>query len=199
MVKGEESLTYLRFLDQLRDLAPNLAGKRGTPLWLLLQTYDNLSEDSVNPQERGYGLEEIMNGLCEICKISVRRSFKRNKGGEQVDGAFELNGSYYLVECRWRKEKASGGDVDGLLAKVGRSGSQTLGIFVSMEGWSVHVVSLLKQNPMKRIILVSGKDIRGVLVGDIGLIRMLHAKIEALNVDAEPFRSVEDILSRRAT
>ena len=198
MVKGADSLTYLRFLDQLRDLDRNLAGTRGTPLRLLLQTYDDLSHESVTPQQRGYGLEEIMNGLCEISKISVRNSFRRNKGSEQIDSAFRLDGSFYLVECRWREKKADQSDVEGLIGKVRRSGVHTMGMFLSMNGWSDNVVELLKKDLPGRIILANGNDIRRVLVGDIELIQMLHAKIEALNVDAEPFRSVEDILSRKS-
>ena len=199
MVKGANSLTYLRFLDQLRDLDRNLAGTRGTPLRLLQQTYDDLSHDSVNPQQRGYKLQDILNKLFKISCITVRRSFTRNEGGEQIDGAFELKSRHCLVECRWRQRMADVREVDGLLGQLGRSGDHAMGVFLSINGWSTNVPGLVKQNRIKRIILVNGEDIRRVLVGDIELTEMLDSKIKALDMDAEPFRSVEDILSRKAT
>ena len=199
MVKGAESLTYLRFLDQLRDLDRDLAGRRGTPLRLLQQTYDDLSHESVNPQQRGYRLQDILNELFTISRVPVRRSFTRNAGGEQIDGAFELDSRNCIVECRWRQRMADVREVDGLLGQVGRSGDHAMGVFLSINSWSANVPGLVKQNGIKRIILVNGEDIRRVLVGDIELREMLDLKIKALDVDTEPFRSVEDILSSRST
>ena len=72
-------------------------------------------------------------------------------------------------------------------------------MFISVKGWSANVPQLLKQNRFKRIILVDGEDIRGVLAGNIKLAEMLRSKIEVLNLYTEPFRSVEDILSSEST
>ena len=196
MIKGRESSTYLKFLDQLGDLDLNLTHGRGTPLRLLLREYDDLSNDSTNPQARGYRLEKIMNSLFGISKILVSESFTRNAGGEQIDGAFKLGDSYYLVECRWRAKMASGAEVDGLGSKLDRSGGQIMGVFISVSGWSSKVVPLMKQNPNKKVLLMDGEDIREVLAGSIPLVELLQAKIEALNLKSEPFMSVAEILSK---
>ena len=197
MIKGRESLTYLKFLDQLRDLDPNLAGTLGTPLRLLLKTYEELKAESLTPQARGYQLEKILNSLFNISKIPVKDSFKRNKGGEQIDGAFEFGNWYYLVECKWRKKLSDIRDVDGLHGKLERSGLQTMGVFISVNGWSSHVVDLLKQNKLKNVLLVDGVDIQTVLQGGIPLNDLLKAKIDALNLKSEPFISVKDILRNK--
>ena len=196
MIKGRESSTYLKFLDQLGDLDLNLTHGRGTPLRLLLREYDDLSNDSTDPQARGYRLEKIMNSLFGISKILVSESFTRNAGGEQIDGAFKLGDSYYLVECRWRAKMASGTEVDGLGSKLGRSGGQIMGVFISVSGWSSKVVPLMKQNADKKVLLMDGEDIRAVLAGSIPLVELLQAKVEALNLKSEPFVGVGEILSK---
>jgi hypothetical protein len=66
---------------------------------LLLQMFDELSR-SHNPQRRGYLLQELLTRLFDVHGIPVYASFTRNEGGEQIDGAFQLNSWYYLVECR---------------------------------------------------------------------------------------------------
>ena len=147
MIKGQESWTYLKFLDQLGELDPSLTSGRGTPLRLLLRVYDELSSGSTTPQARGYLLEKLMKSLLELSNARVRQSFTRNAGGEQIDGAFELDGWYYLVECKWVAAMTNQSEVDGLLGKLGRSGTQTMGMFISVNGWSVHVVDLLNPNP----------------------------------------------------
>ena len=63
----------------------------------------------------------------------------------------------------WRARLADIRQLDGLAGQVSRSGKQTMGLFLSVDGWSGHVVPLLKQNPDKNIILMEGLDLRGVL------------------------------------
>lgn len=193
MIKGQESHTYLKFLDQLGDLNPKLAQGRGTPLKLLLKSYDSLGKESIRFRERGYRLEGIMNGLFDLSGISASQPFRRNAGGEQIDGAFELDNRYYLVECKWRGKKSSPAELDALLGKVRRTGGHSHGVFVSVNGWSRNVVNLLKQDIAKTTILMNGEDLHAVLRGEVLLQDMIRAKVEALSLRAEPFYGWEDI------
>ena len=190
MIKGQDSLTYLKFIDQLGELAPNLTNGRGTPLRLLRNGFETMSDGGTTPQKRGILFEQLINQWFELEGILVRNSFKRNGGGEQIDGSFELDGWYYLVECKWQSEMTSEQEVSGLLGKLGRSGVQTLGVFISVNGWSSHVVPLMKQNSDKRIFLVNGEDIKQALSGKVGLVDMLRTKKEALNLSSEPYARV---------
>lgn len=83
---------------------------------------------------------------------------------------------------------------DTLYAKIGRSGRQTMVLFVSINGWSDNVVTLLKQNTDKPILLMNGNDLQAVLEGKIALDCLLKSKTRALNVEAEPFRGADEII-----
>ena len=61
-------------------------------------------------------------------------SFARNSGGEQIDGAFKLDDWHYIVECRWRERLADIRQLDGLYGQVQRSGRQTMGLYLSVNG-----------------------------------------------------------------
>ncbi|MER9548345.1 hypothetical protein [Mesorhizobium sp. M0322] len=160
---------------------------------LLLAQFDQATMSS-DHQERGYFLEDLLNRTFDLHGIPVLRAFRRNGGGEQIDAAFELDGWHYIVECRWRTRLADIRQLDGLAGQVARSGRQTMGLFLSVEGWSDHVVPLLKQNPDKAIFLMEGFDLRTVLDQRLDLRRLLKAKISALNLEAEPYLSVSQIL-----
>ncbi|MCL5961058.1 MAG: restriction endonuclease [Chloroflexi bacterium] len=165
---------------------------------LLLMMFDDLG-DLTRPgdeQKRGYFLQELLNRAFDLHGIPVRRSFTRNEGAEQIDGAFILNGWHYLVECRWRQKLTDTREVDGLKGQVDRSGKQTMGVFLSINGWSNHVPSLLKQNPNKSIILMEGYDLRRVLSDPLDLLDFLLAKVAKLNLEGEPFLSVSDYLGK---
>ncbi len=165
-------------------------------LELLLMMFDDLArlEDA---QRRGYLLQDLLNRLFDLYQLPVMQSFTRNKGAEEIDGAFKLDGWYYIVECRWRKNSADIRELDGLEGAVRRSGKQTMGLFLSINGWSANVQTILKQNPEKTIILMEGYDLRTVLSGQIDLQDFLLAKLAHLNLKAEPFLGVTEYLNRR--
>ena len=188
MIRGKDCVKYLKFMDELGEVAPYLTNGRGTPLRLLLKDFECLLEDSATPQRRGILFEQIMNKLFNLEELLVvKESFRRNEGGEQIDGSFELDGWYYLVECKWQSRMTSQQEIDGLSGKVARSGAQTLGVFISVNGWSSNVVKLMKQNKEKNIFLINGKDLRSALLGEMKVVDLLRTKKEALNLRAEPY------------
>ena len=160
---------------------------------LLLMQFDDAMQ-SESPQRRGYLLEDLLARTFGLHGVDVARSFRRNEGGEQIDGAFRFDGWHYIVECRWRTEPADMRQLDGLLGQVGRSGHQTMGLFLSINGWSGNVVPLLKQAGDKRLILMDGYDLRCVLARQIELRSLLISKIAALNFKSEPFLSAGELL-----
>jgi len=162
---------------------------------LLLMMFDEMAR-SDDPHGRGYLLQDLMNRLFDLHEIPVYRSFTRNSGGEQIDGAFKLEGWHYIVECRWRERLADIRQLDGLYGQVQRSGKQTMGLYLSINGWSENVPPLLKQNSDKCILLMDGYDLRCVLSSEADLTEFLMAKLASLNLEAEPHLGVKDFRQR---
>lgn len=160
---------------------------------LLLMMFDEMAK-SKHLQQRGYLLQDLLNRLFDLHGIPVVGSFTRNTGGEQIDGAFTLDGWHYIVECRWRQKIADIRELDGLTGPVGRSGKQMMGLFISINGWSENVPNLLKQNPDKSVILMDGYDLRCVLDQQADLTNFIRAKIKRLNFKSEPFLSAPEYL-----
>lgn len=154
---------------------------------LLLMMFDEMATMKYNPQKKGYLLEELVNMLFQIYDIALLESFRRNNGGEQIDGAFKLDGWHYIVEMKWTNQLTDMKQLDSLYGKISRSGKQTMGLFISINGWSSNVISLMKQHPNKAIFLIDGYDLRVVLSGEIDLIELLQKKIAKLNLMAEPY------------
>jgi len=163
---------------------------------LLVLMFDEMAK-SADPQQRGYLLQELLNRAFDLHEVPLHRPFTRNQGGEQIDGAFRMEGWHYLVECRWRKKLADIRELDGFAGQVVRSGKQGMGLFLSINGWSDNVPGLLKQNPDKSIVLMDGYDLRTVLTGRVDLRDFILAKAARLTLATEPFLSVMDYLGGR--
>jgi hypothetical protein len=160
---------------------------------LLLMMFDDLTV-SPDPQRRGFLLQDLLNRVFDLYEIPVVGSFTRNAGGEQVDGAFKLDGWHYLVECRWREKLADIRAVDGLLGQISRSGKQTMGVYLSINGWSENVPALLKQNAEKSILLIEGHALRCSLARQADWKDYLTAAIAHLSLRAEPYLSMPEYL-----
>jgi len=189
MIRGHESDIYLKFLSELKRISPDTVPRPITELDVLYQYYQNLKA-SDNPQERGYKLQHLLNRLFTYSAIITEESFFRNNGAEQIDGAFEFQGWYYIVECRWTKKLADSREVDGLLGPVERSGKQTMGLFFSINGWSENVPETLKKNKNKSVVLMNGDELEEILKGNINLKQVLKRKLKALNIESKPFLDI---------
>lgn len=95
---------------------------------LLLMMFDAMAI-SKEPHQRGYLLQTLIEQTLDLHDLPVVKSFIRNSGGEQIDGAFKLEGWHYIMECRWRDKLADIRELDGLNGQVDRSGKQTMGYF----------------------------------------------------------------------
>jgi len=71
-----------------------------------------VSEDA---QQRGFELERIMYDIFELFDLDPRASFR--VVGEQIDGAFSLDGTDYLFEAKWQKARCGASDLDTFAAK----------------------------------------------------------------------------------
>lgn len=124
-------------------------------------------------QRRGYSLERFLNELFGLFDIDAKSPFKVL--GEQIDGAFTLEGTEFLLEARWRAAKASPADLDGFKGKIERKLDNTLGLFLSMNGFEDSAVQL-HSSGRAVMILMDGSDLSAVIEGRIVLPELLSRK-----------------------
>lgn len=128
---------------------------------------------SNNPQTRGFTLEEIMRQLFELFDLDPKASFRIT--GEQIDGAFTFDNTDYLFEAKWQKNPVDIGDLDAFSGKISRRLENTLGLFLSVNGFSKEGVVAHSHGP-KLLILMDGSDLVTVLEDRIDLVELLKRK-----------------------
>ncbi len=151
---------------------------------------------SAGDQERGYGFQDAIAKLFRIEGMTWEPGYRRSE--TEVDGAVDLDGWYYLVETRWRRRPANWSDLETLRAKVRRSSRQTMGLFMSMSGWTPSASETLRAGGEQAVLLVGREDIAVVLAGTMGLAELLRAKARHLALFGEPYLSPSAMASARA-
>jgi hypothetical protein len=128
---------------------------------------------SDNAQSRGFELERVMYELFELFDLDPKASFKNT--GEQIDGAFSLESTEYLFEAKWQKELVNKADLVVFSDKVNTKLENTLGIFLSINGFSTDGVSA-HQAGGASILLVDGGDLMAVFEERIDFVSLLLRK-----------------------
>jgi hypothetical protein len=123
-------------------------------------------------QARGYALEKFLNGLFALFDIDAKAPFKIM--GEQIDGAFTFEGEF-LLEAKWQEARTPVADLDSFAAKVGRKLDNTLGLFLSMNGYQPSAIEVHSRG-RPTMILMDGADLSAVIEGRISLPDLLRRK-----------------------
>lgn len=104
-----------------------------------LQQKLDAMHSKVGTQEGGYEFEEWFYEFLDFCEITNRKPYKSD--GRQIDGSLTHDGTTYLVELKFTKKQSGAPDIDSLKAKVNKMADNTMGIMVSISGYSSVAIS----------------------------------------------------------
>lgn len=144
-----------------------------------------------NAQRRGYSLEKFLRELFNLFDLDPRASFKIV--GEQIDGAFTFEGTDYLFEGKWQQDFVPAADLDILAGKLLRKLDNTLGLFLSINGFSEDGVKA-HSSGRRLMILMDGSDLMAVLEGRIDLVQLLLRKRREASQTGNIYLKIHEIL-----
>lgn len=126
-----------------------------------------------DPQKRGYQLEGLLNDIFHLFDLDPKSAFKIK--GEQIDGSFTFDNQDYILEAKWQKQLVNAGDLYKFGGKISGKLKNTLGLFISLDGFSSECTET--GSPLlKSMILMDGEDLMFVLEGRISLNEMIFIK-----------------------
>lgn len=184
---AERSIGHLRQLQEIRDhkiqeqrkereRKEAEAQRPKKPLPELKAQFISLLQGHVIGAKRGYALEEILQSLSKLESLETTEPFRFN--GEQIDGSIKFDGEHYLVEAKWQDRAAANEGVYQFAGKI-EGKMYGRGLFISIHGFSDHVVSSLVAGKAIKTVFIDGGDLILVLEGLISFSTMLDKKIKA--------------------
>ncbi len=139
----------------------------------LQEKFNQLKLDK-NPQQRGYEFEKLLFELLEYENLSPSPSYRVQ--GEQIEGFFEFENRFFLLEAKWRKS-VSVSEVYRFRAKVEGKLAGTLGVFISMTGYTADVATVLRYGKELNVILFNRKDMEFALADNCSFGTVLKTKL----------------------
>ncbi|NOL51510.1 hypothetical protein [Pelistega suis] len=153
----EKRQTFKNYQDELLNLKQEF--------FALAASQDN--------QQRGFKLERLMKGLFTLNDLDPKASFK--VVGQQIDGAFTLDGTEFLFEAKWVRSPINSADLAIFKEKIKSKLENTLGLFLSVDGFSEDGITA-SQSSDKVMILMDGSDLMAVLDERISFVTLINRK-----------------------
>jgi len=157
----------------------------------LQELNDRLTELSskLGSQEAGYEFQDWFYDLLDFSEIPNRKPYVHK--GRQIDGSLTISGTTYLVELKFTAEQASAPDIDTFYKKVTSKADNTMGILVSISGYSSVAREEASGNKTPLLLLDHG-HIYLVLGGMMGLADVIERIRRHASQTGEAYLSVSD-------
>ena len=161
------------------------------------QEADSLPSDSSGAEKakRGRNFERILHAMLDEAGLSPRTSYRPK--GEEVDGSFIIHGRTMLLEAKWTQGSHPASSLYQFRGKIEGKLAGTIGIFISMGGFSADAIDALIAGKHLNLILADGEDIRMIAGGVIGIKEAIELKLRAAAESGTPYLPLTGI--RRTT
>lgn len=94
----------------------------------------NVLAGSLGEQQAGYDFQDWFYELLDFSEISNRKPYSHK--GRQIDGSLTVSGTTYLVELKFTTGPATATDIDSFYKKITTKADNTMGVMVSISGYS---------------------------------------------------------------
>lgn len=138
---------------------------------------NSLEENSpaTEKRKRGREFEKLLKMILTDNGMFPELSFRPS--GEEIDGSFLLNDQVFLLEAKWHKDSLPASSIYAFKGKVDGKLVGTIGIFISMSGFSEDAVDALSLGKTLNVILFDKDDIEASLESKDSFKKVLLTKL----------------------
>jgi hypothetical protein len=143
----------------------------------------------VGSQEAGYEFENWFYDLMDYFEIDNRRPYKIE--GRQIDGSVTIEGTTYLVELKFTADQSDAPDIDSFKNKVVTKADNTMGIMVSISGYSSVAIKEASRDKTP-LLLLDFKHLYLLFTGSLRFSEMVARVRRHSSQTGQAYLAVED-------
>lgn len=147
---------------QERVRAVKAEGARTRASLALLETRLTDLAKQLGSQGAGYFFQDWFFDLMDFAEVVNRRPYV--VAGRQIDGSITISGTTYLVELKFTTPQAAATDIDTFHKKVTDKADNTMGVMVSISGYSTTAIQEASK-PKTPLLLLDHNHLFLVLTG----------------------------------
>ncbi|MEW9554095.1 restriction endonuclease [Nonomuraea sp. NPDC050783] len=149
-------------------------------------------------QRRGNRFEHVLYIMFDAADMDPRTRYRPQ--GEEIDGSFLHRGRPMLFEAKWTSDPVPASSLYQFRGKVDGKLTGTIGLFISMAGYSDDAVDALVAGKTLNLILFDGFDMRKIAQPNgIRINQAIDIKLRAAAEEGTPYIPLPDIISAPIT
>jgi hypothetical protein len=168
----------------------NIPGTRAE----LRESYEKLMSLHANAPKadkirRGYGFENLIRDLLSLEHLDPR--IRIRPSGEEIDGSFVYRNRVFLLEAKWRHDPQPASALYEFKGKLDGKLHGTIGVFISINGFSSNAVDSLLKGKALNMVLFDGKDFEACFLHQQTFSNVLDFKLRAAAEIGSAFESYQ--------
>ena len=191
LLRQEESTKVSKEADAVRRQRADLSAKNA----VARKSFDELKSrfneigTKIGSQRAGYDFEQWFFDLIEYFEVSSRRPYKQN--GRQIDGSITVGDTTYLMELKFTAGPCDAPEVDTFLRKVTTKADNTMGIMVSMSGYTTPA-KVEASGPRTPPLLMDYSHVLKLLSEELSLMELVRRLRSHASQTGEAFLATKD-------
>jgi Holliday junction resolvase-like predicted endonuclease len=149
--------------------------------------------DGFNPQTRG---TELNNLIAEVLDCYGIRAAASVRGYGEIDVTFTVDGTRFVLEAKWEKKKADTGKLSKLRTRVQQRLANTIGVFVSMAGYTPEAIDGVKTSGRHEMLLIDRGHLEAMTSGIVPPAELFGLLVDKASYEGRPYYSLEELLPR---
>jgi hypothetical protein len=147
-------------------------------------------------QSRGQRLNGL---LAEMLGAWGHRARADLNARGNIDVAFAIDDQRFILEAKWERSPTATGSIAKLQKRVKQRLAGTIGVFVSMSGYTPAALADVKDGERLEVILLDNRHVEAMLAGFYAPSELFNLMLDSAHFYGDPTRSLEDLLEAQPT
>jgi hypothetical protein len=145
------------------------------------------------PQSRGRRFNAL---LAEMFVAWGHRAHADLNTRGNIDVAFAIDRNRFVLEAKWERNPIGIGPIAKLQKRVRQRLGGTIGVFVSMSGYTQDALNDLKEGERLEVVLLTQEHVEAMLAGLVPPDELFEFLLDFAHFYGDPTRSLSELLMR---
>jgi Holliday junction resolvase-like predicted endonuclease len=146
--------------------------------------------EGISPQERGASLNRLIADVLDCYGIAAKPSVR---GVGEIDVAFSLGGTRFILEAKWEQVKTDEGKLAKLQKRVSQRLETTLGVFLSMSGYTQEAIRGVSVGQRQNVLLLDRRHFEAMLAGIVPPDELFNLLIDKSSYEGGTYYQLEQL------
>ena len=150
--------------------------------------------DGFTPHSRGTELNRLIADVLDCYGIRANASARQGYG--EIDVTFTTEGIRFVLEAKWEQDKSDTGNISKLQTRVRQRLTNTVGVFMSMAGYTSEAVREVNIGGRLEVLLIDRSHLEAIISGVVPPIELFGLLVDKASYEGGPYYSLEELLPR---